>query len=71
MDIVFPTEQGKFNYRVEGVWIKNGHVLLHKDSNDTNWSLPGGRVKMTEESKTALKREFQKIPKHIVHFVER
>lgn len=59
MDIAFPTEQGKFNYRVAGVWIENGHVLLHKDSNDTNWSLPGGRVKMTEESKVALKREFK------------
>ena len=57
--MVFRTEKGTFNYRVAGVWIVHKHVLLHKDVNDTNWSLPGGRVKLGEESEAALIREFQ------------
>ncbi|MEQ2529277.1 hypothetical protein WMO40_21610 [Bacillaceae bacterium CLA-AA-H227] len=50
MDVVFHTEIAIFNYRVAGIWIKNGHILLHRDVNEENWSLPGGRVKMAEDS---------------------
>jgi 8-oxo-dGTP pyrophosphatase MutT (NUDIX family) len=59
MDAVFHTESAVFNYRVAGVWIMEGHVLLHRDKNDSHWSLPGGRVRIGEESSLSLEREFQ------------
>lgn len=59
MDAVFKTDKGVFNYRVAGIWIQNGHVLLHKDVNDSHWALPGGRVGITEESQKGLQREFK------------
>lgn len=58
LDVVFKTEKAVFNYRVAGIWIENGHVLIHRSVNDNHWSLPGGRVAISEESKTSLKREF-------------
>lgn len=59
MDVVFQTEQAVFNYRVAGIWIENGHVLLHRDVNESNWSIPGGRVAIKEDSQSSLTREFQ------------
>jgi ADP-ribose pyrophosphatase YjhB (NUDIX family) len=59
MDVVFKTEKAIFNYRVAGIWIEDGHILLHKAAQDTHWSLPGGRVEIAEESKVSLKREFK------------
>lgn len=59
MDAVFETDKAVFNYRVAGVWIQDGHVLLHKSVNDNHWALPGGRVEITEESQKGLFREFQ------------
>lgn len=59
MDVVFHTEQAVFNYRVAGVWIQDGRVLLHRASNDKIWSLPGGRVEMNESSPLSLQREFK------------
>lgn len=58
MDVVFKTEQGTFNYRVAGVLMQDGHVLLYKNVDDTFWALPGGRVKISEEAQIALQREF-------------
>ncbi|WP_335870324.1 NUDIX hydrolase [Bacillus sp. 2205SS5-2] len=59
MDTVFKTKQGIFNYRVAGVWIEQDHLLIHRGAKDSFWSLPGGRVKLGEESATSLVREFQ------------
>ncbi|MCH1624303.1 NUDIX hydrolase [Ferdinandcohnia quinoae] len=59
MDAVFKMENMIFNYRVVGVWIENGHVLLHKQVKGEHWALPGGRVQVMEDSKTALKREIK------------
>ncbi|WP_421385298.1 NUDIX hydrolase [Bacillus salacetis] len=58
MDIVFKTEKAVFNYRVAGLWIENGHVLLHRSVNEENWSVPGGRAAINEDSKSSIKREF-------------
>lgn len=46
-----------FNYRVAGVAILNGKVLLHKTPQDNFWSLPGGRASLFEFSKDTLVRE--------------
>lgn len=59
MDIVFKTEEAIFNFRVAGIWIENGHVLIHRAVYDTSWSLPGGRVAMLEDSKESIIRELQ------------
>lgn len=48
-----------FNYRVAGVAILNGKVLLHKTPSDKFWSLPGGRASLFEFSKDTLAREMQ------------
>ncbi|MCJ8006523.1 NUDIX hydrolase [Lederbergia wuyishanensis] len=58
LDAVFKTETAIFNYRVAGIWIENGHVLLHRAVNEENWSLPGGRVALLEESRESIRREF-------------
>lgn len=59
MDLVFKMDHAVFNYRVAGIWIENGHVLLHKQVHDQHWALPGGRVAFSEESQVSLKREFR------------
>lgn len=59
MDAVFKTENIIFNYRVAGVWLYKKHVLLHREAKDFHWSLPGGRVKVGEDSQTAIQREFE------------
>jgi len=46
-----------FNYRVAGVAVLNGKVLLHKTRADNFWSLPGGRASLFEFSKDTLVRE--------------
>ncbi len=58
MDVMFKTEEAIFNLRVAGIWIEDGYVLIHRAINDKVWSLPGGRVELTEESHESLKREF-------------
>lgn len=58
MDAVFKTEKAVFNFRVAGIWIVNDHVLIHKDVDDLNWALPGGRVAIGEETEQTIVREF-------------
>lgn len=57
MDTSFKMETQVFNYRVAAVWIENGHVLLHKQTKESYWALPGGRAEMLEDSKSCLVRE--------------
>ncbi|PPA70965.1 NUDIX hydrolase [Jeotgalibacillus proteolyticus] len=59
MDSTFEIGKTVFNYRVAGVLIKNNHILLHRQGNDTYWALPGGRVQVKEDSKTAVEREME------------
>ncbi len=55
MDLRF----GQFNYRVAGVIIEDGHVLLHRGEGDEHWVLPGGRCQLMEHSQAALARELR------------
>ncbi|MRG87184.1 NUDIX hydrolase [Salinibacillus xinjiangensis] len=57
MDATFRMENTIFNYRVAAVMIEDNHVLLHKQVHDKHWALPGGRVKVLEDSKTTVVRE--------------
>ena len=59
MDILFKTEDYVFSYRVAGICIQNGKVLLQKPSNDTAYAFPGGHVAFGETNAQTLIREFQ------------
>lgn len=59
MDILFRTEDYVFSYRVAGICIQNGKVLLQKPSNDTAFAFPGGHVTLGETNAQTLIREFQ------------
>ena len=59
MDIIFKIEDYVFSYRVAGICIQNGKVLLQKPSNDTGFAFPGGHVTLGETNEQTLIREFQ------------
>ncbi|HET7034562.1 MAG TPA: NUDIX hydrolase [Thermomicrobiaceae bacterium] len=49
----------RFNYRVGGVCLHRGHVLLHRAEDDDFWAMPGGRPEFGEPSDVALQREMR------------
>jgi ADP-ribose pyrophosphatase YjhB (NUDIX family) len=54
------------NYRVAGVCIHDGHVLLHCEEKDDFWVMPGGRPRLYESSRDALVREMgEEIATHV------
>ncbi|QDZ11390.1 NUDIX hydrolase [Devosia ginsengisoli] len=53
----FPVGGTCFNYRVAGVAMRDGHVLVCREDHDSYCMLPGGRVEMGEPSNVALVRE--------------
>lgn len=57
--ITFPIQQAHFNYRVAGVYIDEGYVLLQGAEHEDFWVLPGGRVEILESAETALRRELR------------
>jgi len=48
-----------FLFRVAGVLIKDGKVLLHKTKNGQGWVLPGGRAEIQEMTSDTVVREFE------------
>lgn len=59
MDILFKTDEYVFSYRVAGICVANGKVLLQKPTNDTAFAFPGGHVEFGETNEATLIREFQ------------
>lgn len=55
--ISFPIGDTRFNYRVAGAAIRDGHVLVCTEDDDDYCMLPGGRVELGEASDLALERE--------------
>lgn len=53
----FAADGTRFNYRVAGAAIRDGHVLVDRENDDDYCMLPGGRVEMGEASDVALARE--------------
>jgi 8-oxo-dGTP pyrophosphatase MutT (NUDIX family) len=58
-DIIFSTDEFVFSYRVAGICVKNGKVLLQKPTNDTGYAFPGGHVTLGETNEQTLIREFE------------
>ncbi len=56
-DILFKEEDFVFSYRVGGILIRNGRILLQKPKND-DYAIIGGHVSRMETGAEALKREF-------------
>lgn len=52
-------ERAHFLYRVGGVCLRDGHVLLNRAVGDDYWSLPGGRCEVLETAADALAREMR------------
>ena len=48
--ITYDVGQIRFNYRVVGVAVEDGHVFLHRDAIDDFWAMPGGRAELQEEA---------------------
>ena len=59
MDISFKTPDGRFNFRVCGVVIRNGKLLAMQDGVVPYSYLPGGRVQMHETAEDAVLREIR------------
>lgn len=57
MDLTFKVEATCFNYRVGAICKHDNKILLLQDEGEDFWYVPGGRVKMLENSEGALKRE--------------
>ena len=55
--ITFDIDGVRFNYRVAGVAVHEGHVLLQQAEGSDFWFLPGGRCEIGEPSADALARE--------------
>ncbi|WP_211748635.1 NUDIX hydrolase [Paenibacillus sp. Marseille-Q4541] len=57
-NITFEKNDIKFNFRVAGIAVDRGRVLLHTTADDDFWNLPGGRVEFNEATEDTLIREF-------------
>lgn len=55
--VVFEADETRFNYRVAGIALREGQVLLQYQAGMDHWCLPGGRVEFGETSINALRRE--------------
>ena len=49
-DILFSTAGYVFSYRVAGLIVQNGMVLLQKPVNDDGYSVPGGHLQFGESA---------------------
>jgi 8-oxo-dGTP pyrophosphatase MutT (NUDIX family) len=49
----------RFNYRIVGVAIHDGLVLLHRAGDEPFWTLPGGRAEMGEAAEQTIRREIR------------
>lgn len=60
MDILFKTEDAVFSYRVAGICVHNGKVLLQTTTGeDRSFAFPGGHVAFGETNTETLIREFR------------
>lgn len=58
-DILFRNEDGVFSYRIGGILIHEGKVLLQQCNGEKDYAIPGGHVSFGETSKDTIVREFK------------
>ncbi|MBQ8569641.1 MAG: NUDIX domain-containing protein [Oscillospiraceae bacterium] len=58
MDILYKNDDFVFSYRVGGILVRNGKILLQRPQND-DYAIIGGHVAAMETSEETLKREFK------------
>ena len=58
-DILFKTEDYVFSYRIAGICVEGGKVLLQKPTNDSGFAFPGGHAEFGETNEETLIREFK------------
>jgi ADP-ribose pyrophosphatase YjhB (NUDIX family) len=58
---VIQFDQGghRFTYRIAGIAIHDGKVLLHRAEGETFWAVPGGRAELGETAEQTIRREMQ------------
>jgi 8-oxo-dGTP pyrophosphatase MutT (NUDIX family) len=57
-DLFFKTDDFSFSYRLAGILIKDGKVLLQRALDDEGYAFPGGHAVFPETNEETLKREF-------------
>jgi 8-oxo-dGTP pyrophosphatase MutT (NUDIX family) len=57
--ITYTVGSRRFNYRIAGVFVADGHLLVHRADGDPFWALPGGRAELGEDAATTLVREMR------------
>lgn len=57
--ITFRQNDRRFNFRVVGIAIHDGRVLLHRAEQTDFWALPGGRGELLEPAAETLRREME------------
>jgi len=58
-DILFKTKDYLFSYRVSGILVRDGKVLLQKPTNDGSYAFPGDHVVLGETNAETLIREWK------------
>ena len=58
-DILFKSEEFVFSYRLAGILIREGKVLLQRTLTDPGYAFPGGHATFPETNTETLVREFK------------
>ncbi|MDP2122264.1 MAG: NUDIX hydrolase [Hoeflea sp.] len=57
--IRFNDQGRRFNARVAGLALRDGHLLVHRAVHEPFWTIPGGTAELGEDSRTTLVREME------------